>query len=254
MTCRPVLRRLLVRLAAALLPVGLLVACASADAPFLRSLDRHGIPYRVPMGKAILVNIPAQELIAFESGTPVFRSRVIVGTPWHPTPIIETYTTTVRFRPTWRPTPSMVASGEYVDRVWPPGEKNPLGLLAVRLEEGLLVYLHDTNQRHLFDQDYRALSHGCIRVQKWDRLAAWILDMPEETVREIAHGRQTQDVETARIPVSISYFLTFLDDAGVPVRYPDIYSRAMQPRVSAAEEAAPGPAATPERPPACSAG
>ena len=47
----------------------------------------------------------------------------------------------------------MIASGEYRDAVWPPGPNNPLGLAAVRLEPGLLVYLHDTNQRQLFEQD-----------------------------------------------------------------------------------------------------
>ena len=95
---------------------------------FQARLDRAGIAYQVPQsGKAILVNIPAFELIAFQDGKPVLRSRVIVGAPWHRTPRLQTYVTTVRFRPTWRPTPSMIASGEYRDRVIPPGINNPSG-------------------------------------------------------------------------------------------------------------------------------
>jgi murein L,D-transpeptidase YcbB/YkuD len=34
--------------------------------------------------------------------------------------------------------------------------------------------LHDTNQRYLFANSDRALSHGCVRVQKWEELAFFI--------------------------------------------------------------------------------
>ena len=115
-------------------------AALAAGPRFQAALDALGVPLSLPpSGKAIVVNIPAFELIAFENAEPVLRSRVIVGTPWHRTPVMTTHTTSVRFRPTWRPTPSMIASGEYRDRVWPPGPNNPLGHAAARLEEGLLV-------------------------------------------------------------------------------------------------------------------
>lgn len=105
---------------------------------FQARLDRAGIAFELPReGKAILVNIPAFELIAFEDGAPVLRSRLIVGAPWHRTPRLKTFVSAVRFRPTWRPTPSMIASGEYTNRVWPPGERNPLGLAAVEVATGL---------------------------------------------------------------------------------------------------------------------
>jgi murein L,D-transpeptidase YcbB/YkuD len=199
-------------------------------AAFQASLDRLGVPYRVPAeGKAILVNVPAFELIVFAEGKPIMRSRVIVGTPWHPTPLMDTYTTAVRFRPTWRPTPSMVRSGEYEDKIWPPGRRNPLGLAAVRLQPGLLVYLHDTNRRELFQRENRALSHGCIRVQRWDELIAWLLDMDLAEVQRLAHGRRTFDMPTAPIPVTLGYFTLFPDDAGNPVHHRDVYSRAEAP-------------------------
>jgi murein L,D-transpeptidase YcbB/YkuD len=34
--------------------------------------------------------------------------------------------------------------------------------------------LHDTNQRYLFKNASRALSHGCVRVQDWEKLASYI--------------------------------------------------------------------------------
>jgi len=152
-------------------------APAAADplaiSEFQRHLDRLGVPLKLPArGQAIVVKVPAFELIAFENAEPVLRSRVIVGTPWHPTPLLRTHVSSVRFLPTWRPTPAMVRSGEYEDKRWPPGRRNPLGLAAIRFEPGLLVYLHDTNRRGLFERDNRALSHGCIRVRRWDELAA----------------------------------------------------------------------------------
>jgi lipoprotein-anchoring transpeptidase ErfK/SrfK len=157
-------------------PVRVAVAPPPPDPrpPFERLLDAHGVPFAPPRaGKAILVNIPAYEAIAFEDGHVVMRSRVIVGSVRNPTPVTDTYTTAVRFRPTWRPTPTMVASGEYEDKVWPAGRRNPLGLAAIRFEPGMLVYMHDTNRRGLFDREGRALSHGCVRTERWDDFAAW---------------------------------------------------------------------------------
>lgn len=191
---------------------------------FQARLDRAGIAYQVPQsGKAILVNIPAFELIAFQDGTPVLRTRIIVGAPWHRTPRKQTYVTTVRFRPTWRPTPSMIASGEYKDWVRPPGINNPLGLAAVRLAPGMLVYLHDTNRRELFANDNRALSHGCVRVQRWDELVAFVLDMNISRVHELANGRRTFDAPAPPIPVTLGYFTRFPDAKGQIITYPDIY-------------------------------
>ena len=233
---RQVLRRLQLALLAALLALLLPAAPAAADGSFQRVLDRYGIPFEVPeRGKAIIVNIPAYELVAFEDGVPVLRSTVIVGTPWNPTPVLRTHTTTVRFRPTWRPTPEMVASGEYEDRLWPPGPTNPLGLAAIRLESGLLVYLHDTNRRDLFDQPARALSHGCIRVQLWDRLIAWLLDTDLATVHALGNGSRTFDWPTPPIPVTLAYLRVWPHADGRVLRHPDIYGLAPDP-------ARPGPA------------
>ena len=208
---------------AALLAFCAFPATTSADV-FKPQLDRTGVSYQVPPeGKAILVNIPAFELIAFDRGVPVLRSRIIVGTPWHRTPRLTTHVSAVRFRPTWRPTPSMVASGEYADRVWPPGRNNPLGLVAIRLQPGLLVYLHDTNHREKFDQEYRALSHGCVRVQQWDRLVAFVLGIDLAEVHRLANGRETFDVPAPPIPVTLGYFTRFPNAAGQIIDHPDIY-------------------------------
>ncbi|MFK7837466.1 MAG: L,D-transpeptidase family protein [Sulfitobacter sp.] len=200
------------------------VTAQASPSAFQAQLDRAGIAYQVPeVGKAILVNIPAFELIAFQDGMPVLRSRVIVGAPWHRTPRLDTHVSAVRFRPTWRPTPSMIASGEYSDHVRPPGERNPLGLAAVRLGAGLLVYLHDTNQRALFAKENRALSHGCVRVEQWDKLVSFVLDMDIGQVHKLANGRRTFDAPAPPIPVTLAYFTRFPDQDREVVAHPDIY-------------------------------
>ena len=54
------------------------------------------------------------------------------------------------------------------------GDANALGVMKFNFANPYAVYLHDTNQRYLFDKSSRALSHGCVRVHKWRELAYYI--------------------------------------------------------------------------------
>ncbi|MEM6623226.1 MAG: L,D-transpeptidase family protein [Pseudomonadota bacterium] len=177
-----------------------------------------------PTGKAILVNIPSFELIAFEERVPVMRSRVVVGSPRTPTPVMLTETSVVRFRPTWTPTPSMIKEG-IKPGTRPAGPKNPLGYLAIRLEPGMLIYLHGTNKPHLYERDMRALSHGCVRVEQWAEVAAWVLGTDVADVNGHAHGRRTFDMQTSGVPVIVTYMTEFPDADGVMRSWPDVYGR-----------------------------
>ena len=190
---------------------------------FQRQLDALGIPLDLPPGRAILVNIPAYELLAFEEGTPVLRSRVIVGKPTTRTPRVDTYTTRVIFRPSWFPTREMVASGEVTPGIRPPGPNNPMGLAAIGLEPGMEVFLHDTNEKRLFAREQRAFSHGCIRVERWEALVAWILERDEAWVRAMAENPPTKAFATPHIPVLIRYLTAFPTAEGNLNHYGDIY-------------------------------
>ena len=179
---------------------------------------------RVPTeGKAIYVNIPSYELVAFEDGKEVMRSKVIVGSTKNPTPKLTAHTSVVRFRPTWTPTPSMISEEGISPDTRPPGRNNPLGLLAIRLDPGMLIYLHDTNNRKLFDREKRALSHGCIRVEKWDEVAAFVLGVPVSEVQEYANGRRTFDMDTEGVPVIVGYETRCPDRFGEVQKYADVY-------------------------------
>ncbi|WP_339950501.1 L,D-transpeptidase family protein [uncultured Albimonas sp.] len=204
------------------------VAAKQAPETYQALLDSHGVPFQVPAtGKAILVNVPSYELIAFEDGEPVLRSRVIVGRDiaGDRTPEMTTETSVVRFRPTWRPTPMMIRRGDYEDKTWPPGRNNPLGLLAIRLEPGMLIYLHGTNRPELFDKQGRALSGGCVRVERWDEVAAWVLDVDVDEVHRLANGDRTFDMDTSGVPVMVRYFTQFPDADGELQAHADIYGQ-----------------------------
>ncbi len=60
--------------------------------------------------------------------------------------------------PTWKDP----EAGDSV-RPTPPGPNNPLGLFVVHYDENSLRYFHGTNHNNLLSNEYRALSHGCVR-------------------------------------------------------------------------------------------
>lgn len=151
-----------------------------------------------------MVHIPSFELIALEDGGPVLRSRVIVGRPATPTPELLSSMLSVRFNPDWTPTPSMIRSEGA--RYAPPGINNPLGQLLFELDNDLLIFLHDTNDRSLFDRSNRALSHGCVRVEQARALAAWALGLSVHEVEAMVSRKATSSVP---LPVPIPVYLTY---------------------------------------------
>ena len=56
-----------------------------------------------------------------------------------------------------------------------PGPKNTLGLVKFVFPNEYGVYMHDTSAQWLFARERRDLSHGCIRVEKPEDLAEWVL-------------------------------------------------------------------------------
>lgn len=163
------------------------------------------VRFSVPLqGKAIVVHTQSFELIALEDGAPVLRSRVIVGRPATPTPELLSSMLSVRFNPAWTPTPSMIRNegARYV----PPGPNNPLGQILFELDNDLLIFLHDTNEKALFDRPQRALSHGCIRVEQARPLAAWVLGVSLADIERRIARRDTYSVLLpAPIPVYLSH-------------------------------------------------
>jgi hypothetical protein len=200
---------------------------------YLSMLRSHGIGASIPaQGKFVLVNIPSYELIALQDGVPVLRSRVVVGQPKMTTPEMLSSMSALQFNPSWTPTPSMIRNEglHYI----PPGPQNPLGRVLFDLENDEFIYLHDTNDRALFNRAQRALSHGCIRVEQARALAAWALGVSDKEIDAmIARGTTYSVPLSEAIPVSIAYYTQFPDEAGQVVSYPDIYgSRQVKERIA----------------------
>ena len=67
-----------------------------------------------------------------------------------------------------------------------PGPNNALGLVKIMFPNPYLVYLHDSPAKSLYEQDARAFSSGCIRVQKPFELAELVLNDPQWTQQTMA--------------------------------------------------------------------
>jgi len=160
-----------------------------------------GVPAR---GKYVLVDSATFELVAFQDGRPALRSRVIVGRPQTPTPQLVTSMYAIKFNPSWTPTPAMMRNEGL--RYVPPGPNNPLGRILFELANDQLIFLHDTNQKELFNRSQRALSHGCVRVEQARPLAAWALGVtPRDVDAMIARGTTTSVPLPESIPVVLAY-------------------------------------------------
>lgn len=207
-------------------PSAALAAETKAEPPtsaYLGMLRSHGIGAAIPaQGKFVLVNIPSYELIALQDGMPVLRSRVVVGKPRTTTPEMLSSMFALQFNPSWTPTPSMIRNEglHYI----PPGPQNPLGRVMFDLDNDEFIYLHDTNERALFNRAQRALSHGCVRVEQARALAAWALGVSEQEIDAMIAKGTTYSVPLPEvIPVSLAYHTQFPDESGQIVSYPDIY-------------------------------
>src|SRR5206468_5444356 len=66
------------------------------------------------------------------------------------------------------------------------GDDNALGVMKFNFSNKYAVYLHDTNQRYLFNNADRAISHGCVRVENWEELTYNIIrsEGPESVSKE----------------------------------------------------------------------
>lgn len=186
----------------------------------------------------ILVNVPQFHLIAFDSNKTSLEMKVIVGQEYEDkaTPVFSDSMETVVFRPYWNVTPDIAAKEifpkvaadpGYLDandmEVYNdhgrravrqrPGPKNSLGFVKFLFPNDYNIYLHDTPNHELFKKDVRAFSHGCIRVEKPNELAQWVLGWDQTKVQAAMDGADNHSVTLPKkIPVYIVYFTTYVAD------------------------------------------
>jgi murein L,D-transpeptidase YcbB/YkuD len=251
-------------LAALNLPVGQRIA------QIIANLERwRWMPRRLPL-RRIEVNVAAAMLRVVDPDGAVLRMRVVVGSPRHPTPVLQTEIRKVVINPPWnvpdsiwrkeilprlRRNPAYLASknmrivgrthdpyGRRID--WrrknqvpagirirqQPGRLNALGRVKFHTPNRFDIYLHDTPARAAFQRTERALSHGCVRLQKPAALLAYLFRSqhlkPRLAREDDDRLRRTRTVPLATpLPVFLLYWTTFVAEDGIVQFRKDIYGR-----------------------------
>ena len=164
----------------------------------------------------IKVNIAGFELRRVTNGQRVDQMRVVVGTPYHQTPVFSDKMDYVEMNPYWnvphsiaikemlpklRARPQSLVSQGYEavfnDKPVPltaidwnrysadnfpvrlrqkPGPDNALGRVKFMFPNRFNVYMHDTPSRSLFGESERAFSHGCVRLARPIDMAVEVLN------------------------------------------------------------------------------
>ena len=223
------------------------------------------------------VNLPSFYLQVFENGITKIESKVIIGKPYTRTPLITSKINQITTYPTWTiPTsiiskeilPNIKKNNGYLNRkgyslydetgkkvnpdsvnwssyekgipfrvVQPGGDANSLGIMKFNFPNKHSVYLHDTNQRGLFNNSFRSLSHGCVRVQNWDSLYQYIIlsdkkanaddiasnHLLVDSVKNWLSAKKRRTISvTNELPIYIRYF-TVAPKNGKIEFYEDVY-------------------------------
>ena len=216
----------------------------------------------------IVVNIPEFQLRAYdEEYNPVMTMRVLDGKAngKNDTPSFGGRMQSVIFRPYWN-VPASIERAELLPRIegnpgyiashayevvdahgrvaggnvvsglrsgrfairQRPGAHNALGLVKFSFPNEYDVYMHDTPMVKLFSKTRRDLTHGCIRVQKPEELAEWVLRFNSGWGRDEVHaameGSRTVPVSLVHpFPVFIVYMTATADENGEAHFFDDIY-------------------------------
>ena len=241
------------------------------------TLDRYKQLPSVMPEKYIWVNLPGYYLKVWDHDSIAIESKIICGKPESRTPLLYSIISDMIIYPTWTVPSSIIskqylpklknnpnylagiglrlqnAKGETVNPyeinwskyskgipfkvVQASGDDNALGIMKFNFNNPYSVYLHDTNQRYLFKNAARALSHGCVRVQQWEELAYFIASNDSVNLKPGDKLRYNKDsiinwlaIKEKRriavksgIPLFIAYFSCEAKDGKIKF-YDDIYA------------------------------
>ncbi|MCF6347889.1 MAG: L,D-transpeptidase family protein [Flavobacteriaceae bacterium] len=111
------------------------------------------------------------------------------------------------------------------------GNSNALGLVKFIFPNKRAIYFHDTPSKRYFKREYRAYSHGCVRVDKALDLADYLLksDNNKYTIdnvyEQIKKKKQKSITLNTKLPVYIYYTTASADNLGNITFYNDIYKK-----------------------------
>ena len=204
----------------------------------------------------LITNVPEYQLRLTVNDKIISTYRTIVGKPGRTaTPQLAEKVEGVVFNPTWT-VPQSIVKGEglgakvlanpawakragykatkgangYITVVQQPGPGNSLGMMKLEMPNPHAIFFHDTPSRHLFANDSRALSHGCIRTERALELAITMAILgqgatKEEAVEIATSGEYTKVAIEKEMPAYITYFTMATDINGKLSTFNDIYDR-----------------------------
>lgn len=132
--------------------------------------------------------------------------------------------------------PAAIDWSKYPARKFPyilrqgPGPTNPIGDIKFVLPNPFYIYLHDTPEQEEFDTPWRALSAGCIRLERPLELAELILnDRKRWSIHRVAEkiksGQTINLALPSPIPILLIYMTVWVDQEQVVYFREDVYSR-----------------------------
>ena len=201
--------------------------------------------------------------IDVNTGEVVIESKIVIGKSVHETPMDRIDIIGLKYNPNWTPPMSVIKrnvinnlsnSNPYVrshglkavdsaGNIYPltsvsrsdilsgryrvqqaPGTGNSLGVLKFETNSPDNIYLHDTNQRYLFNNTNRSDSLGCIRVQQWYPVAQFVSSQTGDTIKSNLDKGKTYIQRVDKVPVFITYSLYDVVQ-GQPGKFKDIYNK-----------------------------
>src|SRR5260221_11585117 len=195
--------------------------------------------------KYIIVNVPGFHATLVENGVNRWKQRAIAGKLSTPTPQLNATAVGVILNPWWEVpksiekeaagkkgfVPFLGPDGSIQRWRQPPGPTNALGQIKFVMPNSKAIYLHDTNARSRFNDNVRALSHGCVRTQHILDLATDLLgddggEWTPERIQAALDSKKSVQANFAKpLPVYIVYFSSAALNDGRIVDYKDLYGR-----------------------------
>ena len=223
-----------------------------------KSIDKY-IVINIPNQTAYLYSwntVTSQSILLNES-------KVVVGKLSTKTPLNDFKIWGIKYNPDWTPTPNIIKRNVIrkdgtINTGWlkshgiivtnkqgkrvsynnisgniqnyrmrqPSGDSNALGFLKFETTSSENIYLHDTNEKHLFENNVRANSSGCIRVNNYMDFAQILLNQSQEYVNlQIDSDKTKIEKLSNQIPVYFTYSIAVASPNNSISYFNDIYSQ-----------------------------
>ena len=241
-----------------------------------RNMERLGARFVEFAPRYVVVNIPGAQVEAVANGAIARRYVAVVGRPGNNSPQVDATITAVNVNPTWT-VPQSILKKEFAPKLakdptvlarqnmkvldgsgreldpssidWTSqkalnytlrqgsGGGNALGQLRIQMPNPDAVYMHDTPSKKLFGATDRFFSHGCVRVQGVNDLAAWLLGPDWDAAKiaaEIATGERKDIALADHVPVHWVYMTAYVTPDGTAHFRNDVYSLDFPQRLAVA--------------------